>query len=52
MSDVTGLIGMFGGMALLVLGALALLMPLIVFLMYGELRRIRKALEEMWDDTP
>ena len=39
--------GLFAGLSLLILGVLALLVPFIIFLGYGELRRIRKSTENI-----
>ena len=47
MDELLAFVGLFGSLFLLLLGILATLLPLIVLLGYGELRRIRKALEEM-----
>ena len=46
MADLTGgLIGMFILIGLVVLGVAAVFMPLFVAFTYGEVRRIRKAIE-------
>ena len=47
MDELIAIFGLFGGIFLLILGGLALLVPLIIFLGYGELRRIRKATESI-----